>query len=59
MSAGFWAHEMQHFLNDYAETTEHLPLDQKADERIAFLAGDLTDQFWTKFYERFEHATTG
>lgn len=54
MGAGYWAHEVQHFLNDYSEETERYPLDEKANERIAFLAGDLTAQFWTKFYERFD-----
>ena len=59
MGAGFWAHEMQHFMNDYSEETEHYPLDPKANERMAFLAGDLTAQFWVKFYERFDVKDAG
>jgi len=54
MGAGYWAHEMQHFINDYSEETEKYPLDQVANERIAFLAGDLTAQFWLEFYKRFQ-----
>lgn len=54
MGAGYWAHEAQHFLWDYADETEKFPLDEKANERIAYLAGDLTAQFWTKFYEQFD-----
>jgi hypothetical protein len=54
MGAGYWAHEQQHFMYDYSEETEVYPLDQKANERMAFLAGDLTAQFWIRFYECFE-----
>lgn len=53
---GYWAHELQHFIADYSEETENEPVvfDAKANERMAFLAGDLTNQFWTKFYKRFK-----
>ncbi len=53
IGAGYFAHELQHFMNHYMET-ESYPLDFEANERMAWLAGDLTMQFWTKFYERFE-----
>lgn len=54
IGAGYFAHELQHFMLHYAEETETLPLDPEANERMAWLAGELTNQFWTKFYERFE-----
>ncbi len=54
MGAGYFAHELQHFMDDYSGEVETHPLSREADERLAFLAGDLTAQFWTKFYERFE-----
>src|SRR5689334_12414394 len=54
IGAGYWAHELQHFMADYTEATESTPLDHEANERMAWLAGDLTAQFWTKFFERFE-----
>ncbi len=37
----------------YSEATEIHPLNPEANERMAFLAGDLTRQFWKKFYENF------
>ena len=56
IGAGYFAHELQHFMDDYATATEKLPLDFDANERMAHLAGVLTAEFWTKFYERFEIA---
>lgn len=56
LGAGYVAHEIQHFTMDYFLETETLPLTGEANERIAFLAGDITNQFWTKFYEDFEIA---
>lgn len=52
IGAGYVAHEMQHFMIHYTEATEVWPLDPEANERIAWIAGDLTAQFWTKFYEK-------
>ncbi len=54
MGAGYFTHELQHFMIDYSEGTESYPLDPEASERMSFLAGDLAAQFWTKFYERFD-----
>jgi hypothetical protein len=54
MGAGYWAHELQHFMMDYFLGTETFPIDNEANERMAHLAGELTAEFWTKFYERFE-----
>jgi hypothetical protein len=56
IGAGYFAHELQHFMASYACATEKHwnPLGDEADERMAWLAGQLTAQFWTKFYERFE-----
>jgi hypothetical protein len=54
IGGGYFAHELQHFMNHYSQETENYPLDFEANERMAWLAGDLTNQFWTKFYKRFE-----
>ncbi len=51
IGGGYVEHEFQHFLHHYTEATEHWPLDPDADERIAYLAGDLTAQFWSQFYD--------
>jgi hypothetical protein len=54
--AGYWAHELQHFIMDYASGTESpfYVSDPEANERMAWLAGELTAQFWTEFYKKFE-----
>ena len=56
LGAGYWAHELQHFMMDYATATEpiYYESDTEANERMAWLAGELTAEFWTKFYERLE-----
>jgi hypothetical protein len=54
LGGGYFAHELQHFLADYSMETESYPLDTDANERMAFLAGDLTMQFWNQFYDRFD-----
>jgi hypothetical protein len=55
IGAGYFAHELQHFMEDYRTATEGIkPLDDEANERMAWLAGELTAEFWTKFYEKFE-----
>lgn len=48
---GYFAHELQHFINDYAMETEQFPLDFDANERMAYLAGESTKDFWNKYYE--------
>jgi hypothetical protein len=53
IGAGYFAHELQHFMIDYSEESECHPLDPKANERMAYLAGDLTAQFWSEYYKRF------
>lgn len=35
IGGGYWAHELQHFMIDYMESTESFPLDEKANERMA------------------------
>jgi len=53
--AGIVAHELQHFITQYS-----VRLNWDTDnvygewETIAYLAGDLTNQFWNGFYEREE-----
>ena len=54
IGAGYFAHELQHFMEDYAAATEKFPLDADANERMAHLAGVLTAEFWTLFYKNFE-----
>lgn len=56
MGAGYWAHELHHFMMDYASDTEpqDYAFDRAANERMAFLAGELTAQFWIEFYKRFD-----
>ena len=56
MGAGYWAHELHHFMMDYATDTEaqDYVFDRKDNERMAFLAGELTGQFWTEFYKTFD-----
>ncbi len=54
MGAGYFAHELQHFMEHYRFITEEPWLDDTANERMAWLAGELTAEFWTKFYERFD-----
>lgn len=54
IGAGYFAHELQHFMEDYRTATEQKYLDNEANERMAWLAGELTGEFWTKFYERFD-----
>jgi len=54
IGAGYFAHELQHFVNHYSQETENYPLDFEANERMAWLVGELTAQFWTKFYKKFE-----
>jgi hypothetical protein len=51
MGAGYVAHEIQHFILAYMEETETWPLSPQANERMAWMAGDLMAQFWSKFYE--------
>lgn len=48
--AGIFAHELQHFLSNWADSA---CWDVTGDnfEDIAYLAGDLTNDFWTKYYE--------
>jgi len=54
IGAGYFAHELQHFINHYLQETEKHPLDFEANERMAWLAGELTAEFWTKFYKKFK-----
>jgi hypothetical protein len=61
MGAGYFAHELQHFMADYVSETEPLDyvFDRPANERVAFLAGELTNQFWVEFYKKFEEEKPG
>jgi hypothetical protein len=51
MGAGYFAHELQHFIHDYM-----LDREETNNEKIAWMAGDLTSQFWTKWYELYPEA---
>jgi len=48
--AGIFAHELQHFIFHWCELKKRNANGEDFEERIACLAGDLTVQFWNKFY---------
>jgi hypothetical protein len=54
IGAGYFAHELQHFMEHYRFLTEDPMLDDTANERMAWLAGELTAQYWVEFYKTFE-----
>jgi hypothetical protein len=54
IGAGYFAHELQHFMENYRFLTEDAWLDDEANERMAYLAGDLTKRFYTRFYKMFD-----
>ena len=55
--AGVFAHELQHFLVDWIKAMKWTRgLLKKYWEDIAYMAGDLTTEFWNNFYENFEEA---
>lgn len=51
--AGLFAHELMHFLTLWTSWKEYDPLG-KDWERVAYLAGDLTAQFWLKHFQNKE-----
>jgi hypothetical protein len=59
IGAGYFAHELQHFMIDYIEWTESFPLNMESNERAALLAEDLTAVFWTRYYKRFPEKEPG
>ena len=46
VGAGYFAHELQHFIHDYMLGTGVVD-----NEKLAWMSGDLTGQFWTRWYE--------
>jgi len=44
---GIFAHELQHFLQFWIDTFDLKPIDDDW-ENVAYLAGDLTKEFWTQ-----------
>ena len=48
--AGVFAHELQHFIQDWIEVGG---IDTTDPEAVPTLAGDLTNKFWNWFYENF------
>ena len=53
--AGIFAHELQHFLVDWIKKMGwSRGLYKKYWEDIAHLAGHLTSEFWTEYYERYD-----
>lgn len=48
--AGVFAHELQHFLS-YWYADNNWDITGKHFEKAAYLAGDLTTEFWTWFYK--------
>jgi len=57
ISSGYVAHEIQHFINDYA-CYFGLSL-FKSNEKIAYLTSDTVNAFWIEFYERYDVVPTG
>lgn len=52
--AGVFAHELQHFLLDWMGVWG---LDwDKDNEKLCAMAGELTEQFWTAFYQHYEES---
>ncbi len=51
--AGVFAHELQHFIQDWITIGG---IDDTDDEAVPTLAGDLTKAFWTWFYDHFKVA---
>jgi hypothetical protein len=47
--AGTFAHELQHFMNFWIPVREWELWDD--DEKIAYLVGNLTNEFWVKYYD--------
>ena len=51
--AGIVAHEIQHFITQYSNRLGWETWRADGEwETVAYLAGDLTHQFWNNFYER-------
>lgn len=50
---GIWAHELQHFILDWMDfhTTVYNEIEL---EEICLITGDMTNKFWTWFYDNFE-----
>ena len=51
--AGIFAHELQHFIQDWISKNDLDPMNGSWEE-IAYLAGDMTTDFWNWFYDNFE-----
>ena len=49
IGAGYVAHEIQHFVYDWQWTQ---PQSRNLNERCALLAGNVTRQFWKRWYAR-------
>ena len=50
VGAGYFAHELQHFILDYMARRIDVN-DTEANEHLAWMAGDMTAQFWTEYYK--------
>lgn len=48
IGAGYVAHEIQHFLYDWLLTQ---PQNRNTNERLALLAGNITREFWVRYYK--------
>ena len=50
VGAGYFAHELQHFVFDYIarEMSDNL---SDVNEKLAWMVGDMTAQFWAKYYK--------
>ena len=55
--AGVFAHELQHFMMSWIDNAGWHDILGEYWEPIALLSGDITNEFWTKFYEKYQETT--
>jgi len=54
IGAGYVAHELQHFISHWQSVSGWDDPYGEDWEPLSKLAGDITNEFWVKFYENFE-----
>lgn len=53
MGSGYVAHEIQHFVQHWIHDNKLKPF-KKDWENVAYIAGDLTKDYWARFYELYK-----
>ena len=57
-NVGIFAHELQHFIQSWIDVNElRVKPREQHWETVAYLVGDLTNEFWEKFYEHYKVST--